>query len=233
MKIFKLGALILPVVVAIATFPVNAQERIANYRCNGGRTFEATFLRNSARVRLERNRTITLPQVRSASGARYSDGRTTLSTKGNEAFIEVNNRRVFEQCVTQVALGSPMTTQPRLRGYGSVSGTVTYRQRIALPPNAVVQVKLIEVSRPNTPTVTLAEQTITSPGQVPIRFELTYDRSQIDPNRTYAIQALIFIDNQIRYMNTSAYPVITQGNPTNVEVVVNPANREMAEDKKP
>ena len=43
---------------------------------------------------------------------------------------------------------------------GQVTGSVTYRERIALPPTAVVQVRLVDVSRADAPAVLIAEQVI-------------------------------------------------------------------------
>ncbi len=57
----------------------------------------------------------------------------------------------------------------------AVSGTVFYLQRIALPPDASVAVKLVDISKQDVPAVTIAEQKITPRGQVPIPFELQYD----------------------------------------------------------
>ncbi|MBD2776126.1 YbaY family lipoprotein [Iningainema tapete] len=103
----------------------------------------------------------------------------------------------------------------------SVTGTVTYRERIALPSNAVVQVQLQDVSLQDAPAVTLSEQTFTTNGkQVPFAFELVYDPAAIVPNRTYAIRARISVNGKLRFINTSAYFVITRGNPTEVEVIL-------------
>src|SRR5258708_34753519 len=44
--------------------------------------------------------------------------------------------------------------------HGVVTGTVTYRQRIALPRQAVVQVQLLDVSKADAPAIVIAEQTI-------------------------------------------------------------------------
>lgn len=105
-----------------------------------------------------------------------------------------------------------------------VSGTVTYRQRIALPDDAVVEVRLQEVSRLDAPAVTIAEQIIETNGrQVPFAFALDYDPGDIDPRYTYVVQARILVDGELQWINTSAYRVITQGAPNTVEVVVSPA----------
>lgn len=107
---------------------------------------------------------------------------------------------------------------------GQVSGTVTYRQRSALPDNAVVEVRLQEVSRLDAPAVTIAEQIIETEGrQVPFAFTLDYNPSDINPRYTYVVQARILVDEELQWINTTAYRVITQGAPNVVEVVVSPA----------
>ena len=106
-----------------------------------------------------------------------------------------------------------------------VSGTVTYRQRIALPPNAEITVKLVDVSRQDVAATELAIHTIVSGGnQVPFPFTLTYDPAAIDQRNTYAVQAQIRVDGQLTFMSMQQYPVITRGNPTTVEVVVEPVS---------
>jgi uncharacterized lipoprotein YbaY len=106
----------------------------------------------------------------------------------------------------------------------SVSGTITYLQRIALPPNAVAEVKLVDVSRQDAEAIVLGEQMIPNPGQVPIAFEITYDPGAIDPTHTYAIQARITVDGQPRFMTTTTHMVITQDNPTTMEIVLEQVN---------
>jgi uncharacterized lipoprotein YbaY len=103
----------------------------------------------------------------------------------------------------------------------AVTGTITYLQRIALPEDAVVEVKLSDVSRADAPATVIGEQTITNPGQVPIPFVVTYDPAVIDPRFTYAIQVRITDGaGNLMWINTSAYNVITNGNPSTIEVVV-------------
>lgn len=83
---------------AIAPQPLMiAQRKTIIYQCNQGRSFEAEYTATTARVTLDKQ-TLSLPQVPVASGVRYSDGRTTLSTKGDEAFIEVDNQITYRDC---------------------------------------------------------------------------------------------------------------------------------------
>jgi len=52
---------------------------------------------------------------------------------------------------------------------GVVSGTVTYRERIALPPDSRVHVLLQEVDPPAGSSPIVADTAFVSPGQVPSR----------------------------------------------------------------
>ena len=57
----------------------------------------------------------------------------------------------------------------------SVTGTVTYRERIAMPAGAVVEITIEDVSRVDAPATVVSAMRIDDPGQVPIRFDLGYD----------------------------------------------------------
>jgi uncharacterized lipoprotein YbaY len=104
-----------------------------------------------------------------------------------------------------------------------VTGTVTYLPKIALPPDAMVEVQLLDVSKQDVPGDVINEQTILNPGQPPIPFSVEYDTARIVSNHTYAIQARISFGGQLRYINQTPFKVITNGNPTKAEVVVEAA----------
>ena len=104
----------------------------------------------------------------------------------------------------------------------TVSGTVYYLQRIVLPPDAKIEVRLVDISRQDVPAVTIAEQKISNPGQVPILFELHYDPAKIDSRMTYAVQARIERGGKLLFISTRVFPVISRGNPAHVEVKVDP-----------
>lgn len=104
-----------------------------------------------------------------------------------------------------------------------VSGTVNYRQRSTLPANAELLVKIMDVSRPDVSATVVAEQRIDLDGkQVPISFDLVYDKAKIRERNTYAVQAEIRDGNRLLFITETRYPVITQGNPRNVEITVVP-----------
>lgn len=105
---------------------------------------------------------------------------------------------------------------------GVLNGTVTYRERIALAPDAVVEVTLEEVSRADAPATIIASQTIEPKGaQVPLAFALTYDPAQITPRDIWVVRATIKEGGRLTWTSTRRYPVITQDAPAdNVEIIV-------------
>ena len=103
----------------------------------------------------------------------------------------------------------------------SVTGTVTYRERIALSPGATLEVQLRDVSLQDAASRLIAEQVIQNPGQVPIKFKIEYNWDDLDPRNTYAVQARIKeSDGRLAFINDTAYDVITRGNPDNVEMLL-------------
>lgn len=74
----------------------------------------------------------------------------------------------------------------------AVTGSIAYRERIALPPTAQIEIKLDDVSLADAPSRTMASQNFASEGkQVPFAFTLTVDRADIDPKHSYAVSARI------------------------------------------
>ena len=93
----------------------------------------------------------------------------------------------------------------------TLGGTVSYRERIALTNEAQLVVTLEDVSRQDVASVVLASQHIADPGQVPIRFELEYDRDAIDPRMSYVVRARITDRGRLLFVTAEAMPVLTRG----------------------
>ena len=121
--------------------------------------------------------------------------------------------------------GPPLTFRatPGASADATLTGTVTYRPRIALPPDAVLSVELLDVSRADAPSVTLAETRVGTDGaQVPLPFSLDYDSADVEPRNRYVVRAEIFDAVGVLLWTTdTAAPVLTQGAPRDgVEVVL-------------
>ena len=103
----------------------------------------------------------------------------------------------------------------------SVSGTVTYRERLALTEDAKLIVELRDVSYADAAAPLIARQTIDRPGQVPIKFKVEYSKQDINTRSTYSISArIVESDDRLAFTNDTAYEVITGGNPSKVEMLL-------------
>jgi putative lipoprotein len=98
----------------------------------------------------------------------------------------------------------------------TVTGTVTYRERVMLPPDSVLIVRLQDISRQDVPARILGEQIYKTQGkQAPLPFEVSYNPDNIDERFTYSISARLEDGNGIlRFISDTTNPVITRGNPT-------------------
>ncbi|RWA58532.1 YbaY family lipoprotein [Mesorhizobium sp.] len=89
----------------------------------------------------------------------------------------------------------------------TLKGEATYRERIALPPNAVLSVQLADVSLADAPAAIIGERKVAPAGQVPIRFEISFDPQVIRPNMTYALQARITVDDKLLFTTDTRHRV--------------------------
>ena len=122
MNRFKLGLVMLPIALAIASCSSNPDsvesvEQTAStavveggvpgqhlkYSCDENKTFEVFFEKDKARVVLSADKTIEMPQVRAKSGARYASEPYILRVNGNKTFIKENDQRIFSQCSGAIA----------------------------------------------------------------------------------------------------------------------------------
>jgi putative lipoprotein len=105
----------------------------------------------------------------------------------------------------------------------AVIGVITGSEGDAIPEDAVISVKLNDVSLADAPAVIIGEQIITGVTEFPAPFAVTYDPQVIEDNHTYAISVRIEdLSGNLLFINTSAYIVITRDSPSQVEVMVDP-----------
>ena len=103
----------------------------------------------------------------------------------------------------------------------SVSGIVTYWERIALTPGATLEIELRDFPHADAPAPLIARQTISGPGQVPIKFKVEYNREDIDSRNRYSVSAqIIESDGRLAFTNDTANEVITNGNPNKVYMLL-------------
>ena len=133
-----------------------------------------------------------------------------------EAFVSLCLAAAAVGCSTE---GTP-PPQPAPNQKGVLSGTVTYRERMALPPNSLVKVRLWDAfERPSSATV--GETSFVAQGQVPLPFQLFFDPALIQASHTYGARASISVEGVVWFESEKPLPVLTNGTPTvDVELLV-------------
>ncbi len=95
---------------------------------------------------------------------------------------------------------------PAFAAKATLSGQVTYRERIALPNPATLKLQLVDETLPSAPPRVEVEAPI-GQGQVPLSFSLGFDDALIIPNHDYALIAAISTDSGLMFRNFEPYPV--------------------------
>lgn len=99
----------------------------------------------------------------------------------------------------------PFSSSPE---FVTLSGQADSEERVTLPASAEFDVALIDASNGRETLATLNQP---NPGQFPLRFTLRYDRSGLDPEHDYVLDASVRIDGQLSYINVEPVPVLTDG----------------------
>ncbi len=102
----------------------------------------------------------------------------------------------------------------------TVTGTATYLQRMMLPPGATLEVTLEDVTRADAPADVIATYTAENLGAPPYAFTLEYDPAEIQDRMSYNVRASIRHDGRLMMTTMDAYPVLTRGAGSEVEVIL-------------
>ena len=102
----------------------------------------------------------------------------------------------------------------------SRTGTATYRERIALPPGAVFEATLEDVSRADAPAEVLGRTRMESPGNPPFKFSIAYDPARIDPSHRYTVRAKVTHEDRLMFTTDTHYPVLSAGQPSHVDMLM-------------
>ncbi len=88
------------------------------------------------------------------------------------------------------------------QGKALITGTVVYRERMAVSPRAVVRVSLEDVSRTDVASTQIAETRFLASGGPPYAFALGYDPARIDERHRYSLRATIRLDDRLLFTST-------------------------------
>ncbi len=103
-----------------------------------------------------------------------------------------------------------------------VHGSVNIRQRIALPPDAVLTVTLSDASLADAPSRVISQQAMRTEGlQSPFRFTLPYNPADIQPNARIILSAAITVNGQLMFITDTIQEVINR-NGTQADLLLVP-----------
>ena len=93
-----------------------------------------------------------------------------------------------------------------------LSGSVTYRERMALPQDATLTVELLDVSKQDVRAVRLAQLSLpVGSRQVPLAFELPFYPGDVQPAHRYTLRATLTRGGELLFTTTTHSPVLTHG----------------------
>lgn len=106
----------------------------------------------------------------------------------------------------------------------TVTGTARFDGTVALPPHAVLDVSVADVSRADATATTLAQFAGPASGPQPLRFSLPVEQRLVQERGSYSVRAEILVDGQALYVTDSAYLVLGHSGNTHVDVVLRPVD---------
>jgi copper homeostasis protein (lipoprotein) len=96
---------------------------------------------------------------------------------------------------------------------GILSGTASYRERIALPPDAVFEAVLIDAAIADSPARELGRVRLQPAGQPPFRFSIPYRDSDVRSGGRYSVRATVHKGDRLLVTTDTFTPVLTGGPP--------------------
>jgi putative lipoprotein len=102
----------------------------------------------------------------------------------------------------------------------TIEGSVWYRERMALPPNAEIHIFLEDVARMDVPSQSIATTSLVPEGGPPWDFSLAYDPRKLHDRGRYVLRARIEADGQLLFISTEQIPAFSRDAGSPVEILV-------------
>jgi copper homeostasis protein (lipoprotein) len=94
---------------------------------------------------------------------------------------------------------------------GSITGSASYRERIALPPEAVFEAVLLDIAIADAPARELGRMRLEPAGQPPFLFTIPYRASDLSPRGRYAVRAAVRHGDRLLFTTDTITPVLSGG----------------------
>jgi putative lipoprotein len=118
----------------------------------------------------------------------------------------------------ELLLGGDGPLAGSYRPGGLVRGTIFFPTSGHLPSDTRVEVALVDRNTLSD----LARQVVTAPPQVPIPFELAYDRARVDPSHEVGVEAHVYWDGRLQFATPAPWRALTLGNPDRLALILDP-----------
>ena len=125
-------------------------------------------------------------------------------------------------------LASTLPTPEEAAERHVISGTVTYRQRVALASGSIVEVRVEDATRTGTltPAALLGSTRFEAAGQVPIPFEVDLPEGGTGRRAAYAVSARIYgPDGRLLFASDAPHRLSAAASTDRVELVIVPSGR--------
>lgn len=109
-------------------------------------------------------------------------------------------------------------------------GTVSYRERIALPPHAILEVSIVDLAPADEPESIFAVTQVRTRNRLPIPYRLRFDDARIRRGHSYVLQARIMVDGKVWFATAARQQI---RGPIQPEVLVQRVAAEAPEDSVP
>jgi putative lipoprotein len=119
-----------------------------------------------------------------------------------------------------IAAGILNAGEPGMAGTETIEGTIWYRERIALPPNAEIRVSLEDVARMDVPSQVIATTHFVPEGGPPWAFTLQYDPQRLEDKGRFVLRARIEADGRLLFTNADSIPAFGRDAAEPVQVLV-------------
>ena len=161
-----------------------------------------------------------MPVPRSAR----TDRRSGASASASAAAVAALLAFAIAGCAAPVVPAAPGPAPTAVSGArptaaASVTGTATYRERMALPPDAVFEAIIEDISKADAPAVVLGRTQVTSI-QVPVSFSIAYDPAKLDPRARYSVRTRILVEGRLWFTSDTRHPVLRDAGDTRVDIVM-------------
>ncbi|MFV0277829.1 MAG: YbaY family lipoprotein [Parahaliea sp.] len=124
---------------------------------------------------------------------------------------------VMAAAILLAACGKPDTGAHKEADVTLIEGSVSYRERLRLPPDALVEVELQDISRADAPASILATVIGPASSAPPYAYRIEYDSANIAQRHRYSLRAVITRGGKLLFSSTE-YIDPFAGNPVDITV---------------